>query len=355
MKKNLRNILTLALGFVTVLATAQTWDANSRTRVNMSGENDQFTTSQRTSMGVNWGGDGWGIAVSGNANVDHLGTSPVTMNWNEATMTADLMGFASVTIGRQALNYGSGALIGSNDWGQNPNTRDGGLFTFGLDMVDLDLGYYRNQADVEDSEANDAYFINAAKGDGAWNANLFMYSDSDDNKAMGLDLGYSLMDGALDLAVSYNTASDDDDATDDMDMMSLGATYNVNDDLSIGFSRAAYGDGGYSLDNTNMGTGTTESSWNSHGNMGYLNPKDVAMTLSLSYDMGDFSMSIGGTRVSNEDAAEGTDDREVNEASLSYSMNDNCSLGIKYASDSDDYDGDGEDDRYMWMTLSVTP
>jgi len=52
MKKNLRNILTLALGFVTVIATAQSWDADSRTRVDMGGDNDQFTTDQRTSLGV---------------------------------------------------------------------------------------------------------------------------------------------------------------------------------------------------------------------------------------------------------------------------------------------------------------
>ena len=42
MKKNLRNILTLALGFVTVIATAQSWDADSRTRVDMGGDNDSL-------------------------------------------------------------------------------------------------------------------------------------------------------------------------------------------------------------------------------------------------------------------------------------------------------------------------
>lgn len=78
MKKNLRNILTLALGFVTVIATAQSWDADSRTRVDMGGDNDQFTTDQRTSLGVSWGGNGWGINVSANHNYD-LGTDGSSM------------------------------------------------------------------------------------------------------------------------------------------------------------------------------------------------------------------------------------------------------------------------------------
>ena len=47
------------------------------------------------------------------------------MSWNEAYATTDLMGYASVAVGRQALDYGSGAIMGSNDWASNPNTHDG--------------------------------------------------------------------------------------------------------------------------------------------------------------------------------------------------------------------------------------
>ena len=143
MKKNLRNILTLALGFVTVIATAQSWDADSRTRVDMGGDNDQFTTDQRTSLGVSWGGNGWGINVSANHNYD-LGTAGSSMSWNEAYATTDLMGYASVAVGRQALDYGSGSIMGSNDWGSNPNTHDGGVFSIANDMLGLDLGVYKN-------------------------------------------------------------------------------------------------------------------------------------------------------------------------------------------------------------------
>ena len=145
MKKNLRNILTLALGFLTIFATAQSWDADSRTRVDMGGDDDQFTTDQRTSLGVNWGGDGWGINVSGTHNYTLTEDgSTGEMTWNEASATTDLMGYATVAVGRQALDYGSGAVMGSNGWGKTPNTHDGGVFAIANDMLGLDLGVYKN-------------------------------------------------------------------------------------------------------------------------------------------------------------------------------------------------------------------
>ena len=173
MKKNLRNILTLALGFVTIFATAQSWDADSRTRVDMGGDNDQFTTDQRTSLGVSWGGNGWGINVSANHNYD-LGTDGSSMSWNEAYATTDLMGYASVAVGRQALDYGSGSVMGSNDWGSNPNTHDGGVFSIANDMLGLDLGMYKNNAGDGVDEGTTDYFVNASKSDGrpSWKIKL---------------------------------------------------------------------------------------------------------------------------------------------------------------------------------------
>ena len=235
MKKNLRIFLTLALGFVTVIATAQTWDANSRTRVDMGGDNDQFTTDQRTSLGVSWGGNGWGINVSANHNYD-LGTGGSSMSWNEANATTDLMGWATVTVGRQALDYGSGALIGSNDWAANPNTWDGGVFAIDNDMLGLDLGVYKNNAGDGIDEGTTNYFVNASKSDGDWSMNLLYMSNEDESTAMGLDIGYAMMGGDLDLDVSYNTASGWA-GEEDEDMMSIGATYNVNDDMSVSYGQ----------------------------------------------------------------------------------------------------------------------
>ena len=291
MKKNLRNILTLALGFATIFATAQSWDADSRTRVDMGGDNDQFTTDQRTSLGVSWGGNGWGINVSANHNYD-LGTDGSSMSWNEAYATTDLMGYASVAVGRQALDYGSGSVMGSNDWGANPNTRDGGVFSIANDMLGLDLGVYKNNAGDGVDEGTTNYFVNASKSDGDWSVYLTYISMGNEDNAMGLDFGYAMMGGDLDLDISYNTASGWA-GEDDEDMMSIGATYNVNADMSVSATRTTYGEGGFDMDGSNVG------GWASHGNMGYLGANDEDMAFGVSYAMGDFSLGLTMHKVTN--------------------------------------------------------
>ena len=341
MKKNLRNILTLALGFVTVIATAQSWDADSRTRVDMGGDNDQFTTEQRTSLGVSWGGNGWGINVSANHNYD-LGTDGSSMSWNEAYATTDLMGYASVAVGRQALDYGSGSIMGSNDWGSNPNTHDGGVFSIANDMLGLDVGLYKSNSGGADDEGTSNYFVNASKSDGDWSMNLLYLSNEDESTAMGLDIGYAMMGGDLDLDVSYNTASGWA-GEEDEDMMSIGATYNVNDDMSVSATRTTYGEGGFDMDGSNVG------GWASHGNMGYLGANDEDMAFGVSYAMGDYSLGLTMHNVTNTEDENA--ERSVTEANFDYNMSDNANVGIKYATD----DASGEDVKYMWLTLSVTP
>ena len=341
MKKNLRNILTLALGFVTIFATAQSWDADSRTRVDMGGDNDQFTTDQRTSLGVSWGGNGWGINVSANHNYD-LGTDGSSMSWNEAYATTDLMGYASVAVGRQALDYGSGSVMGSNDWGSNPNTHDGGVFSIANDMLGLDVGLYKSNAGDGVDEGTTNYFVNASKSDGDWSMNLLYMSNEDESTAMGLDIGYAMMGGDLDLDISYNTASGWA-GEDDEDMMSIGATYNVNDDMSVSATRTTYGEGGFDMDGSNVG------GWASHGNMGYLGANDEDMAFGVSYAMGDFTLGLTMHNVTNTEDEDA--ERNVTEANFDYNMSDNANVGIKYATD----DASGEDVKYMWLTLSVTP
>ena len=339
MKKNLRNILTLALGFVTIVATAQTWDAGSRSRVDMGGDNDRFDAEQRTSLGVNWGGDGWGINVSGNLNMGTDGNNG--MSWNEAYATTDIMGYASLSAGRQALEYGSGAIMGANDWAANPNTVDAGVFAINNDMMDLDLGVSMYNSGVAGEETTSNYFINAAKADGDWNVNLLYMSNSDESTAMGLDFGYAMMGGDLDLAVSYNTAS----GAVDEDMMSLGATYNVNESMSVSATRTTYGENGFNMDGSNMGD---VDSWNTHGNMGYLSANDEDLAFGVSYGMGYFNLGVTMHKVTNDANA----DRSVTEANLSYTMSDNANLGLKYATDDN---GTDTETKYMWLTLSVNP
>ena len=353
MKKNLRNILTLALGFVTIIATAQTWDADSRTRVDMGGDNDQFTTEQRISLGASWGGDGWGINLGTVSNYALEGGTGMALDLlmvTEAYATTDLMGFATVAVGRQALEYGSGRLIGANDWSAYPNTRDGGVFTINNDMMDLDFGLYNDQADSVGSEGETDYFINVSKSDGDWSVNLTYISNANESNAMGLDFGYAMMGGDLDLAVSYNTASDGVEGSEDMDMMSLGATYNVNDNMSISATRSTSGDGGFGWGGSNYGSGTAAANWADYGNMGNLSANDEDLAVAVSYAMGDFSIGIGMHKVTNTEADDY--ERNVTEANLSYTMSDNANVGIKYATDN----AGGDDDvKYMWLTLSVSP
>ncbi len=344
MKKNLRNFLTLALGFLTIIATAQTWDAGSRTRVDMGGDNDQFQTEQRTSLGVSWGGDGWGINVSGIHNYD-LDESASSMDWNEAYATTDLMGFASVSVGRQAHEYGGGQLIGANDWGSAPQTRDGGLFSIDNNMMDLDLGMYRDNDGGDSTETTSDYFINVSKSDGDWSVNLTYISNSNEDNAMGLDFGYAMMGGDLDLAVSYNTATV---GATDMDYMSIGGTYNVNDDMSISATRTTCGETDWNMAGSNYGDGA--ASWGTHGNMGSLDANEEDMAFGVSYAMGDFTLGLGMHKIT--DTEDDAYERNVTEANLGYTMSDNANVGIKYATDNN---GTDTDTKYMWLTLSVNP
>tara|TARA_B100000902_G_scaffold137256_1_gene135515 strand:- start:53439 stop:54476 length:1038 start_codon:yes stop_codon:yes gene_type:complete len=343
MKKNLRNILTIALGFVTVIATAQSWDADSRTRVNMSGDNDQFTTEQRTTLDANWGGNGWSINVNANHNMD-LGQNnrDGVLNVVEANASTDLMGFASVTVGRQTLEYGSGAIIGANDWGRTPNALDGGLFNLDLDMMDVEVGYYRDNQGNEDEEDHTSMLINASKSDGDWSINLLYvsneYNDGTDENAMGLDLGYAMMGGDLDLAVSYNSGTTTDG--DDIDMMSIGATYVVSEGITLNAARTTYGENGFG---SNIGNYGGDDSWNTHGNMGYLGADDEMNSYGVSYASGDFNLGVTMHNITNAENEEY--ERDVTEANFGYSLGDNSNVGIKYAED-------GED-KYTWLTLSI--
>ena len=50
------------------------------------------------------------------------------------------MDFASVTAGRMALNFGSGRILGDNDWvNGNGNTWDGFLIGLNNDFADVPL------------------------------------------------------------------------------------------------------------------------------------------------------------------------------------------------------------------------
>ena len=364
MKKNLRNILALSLGLMTTIASAQDWNVDSRTRANMHGEDGMMLTEQRATLGATWGGSDWGIHVSSDVNF-FLGSAIVDEDGNdtrpsmaiyEAYASTDLMGYASLTVGRQALDFGSGAILSSNQFGTR-TTQDGMLFGLDLDMADITLGYANvNFGFGDEFETKGTNMIlNASKAEGDWSANLLYVKSSltemgveyEDFTAMGLDLSYAMMGGDLGLDVSYNTNSGDQiDAKEDM--MSLGATYQVNESMSVTANQTTYGENGFDLNGTNMAAG-----W-SGGNMGYLGADDKDLNVGITYNMGDFNLGATMHMITNEgdDAADADYERNVTNLSLGYTMSDNANLSLQYASDEL---GEADADKYMWITLNIRP
>jgi hypothetical protein len=162
---------------------------------------------------------------------------------------------------------------------------------------------------------------------------------------MGLDLGYAMMDGALNLAVSYNTASD---GTTDQDMTSLGATYNVNESMSISATQSTYGENAFA-GGGNYGAYGTDS-WMSHGNMGYLGDNQKDLAIGGTYAMGDFNLGVTMHTVTNDE--DDTYERSATDISIGYTMSANAGLAVKYVTDNN---GTDTDTKYTWLTLTITP
>jgi hypothetical protein len=338
MKKNLRNILALSLGLMTTVAFAQDWNADSRTRIDMSGDNDKKSTTQRATVGATWGGSDWGIHLSSDVNYT-LGTengAEVMAEVYEAYASTDIMGYASLTAGRQAINNGSGALMSSNDWSANRTTWDGMTFGLNLDMADVTVGYARRNSGIENEEDNGNMWLNAGGEFSGWNVNvLYMTDEATDNAASGIDISGDLMGATV-------SASMNRDFTDG-EMNMLGVSYAVNDDMSVHGSYTTYGDSAFSMAGTNM-----DGSWESTGSMGYLGANDEDMSLGITYKMS--GISLGATMHQITDSEDENYERDVMEISLGYSLNDNANLSLKYATDAT---GDADEMKYMWMTLNV--
>lgn len=334
MKKNLRLTLALALGMATT-TFAQDWSVDSRTRVNMSGDNDQFTTEQRARVGMTFGGDDWAVHASTNATYELGVTGSFNAEVYEAYATANVMGYADVTIGRQALEFGSGAIIGANQWSAAGQTMDAATFSYDSDMADLSFVVAkRNDGAGYDGSS---WAVNAAKEMGGIGFNV-LYTSGTVNEtnvtAMGVDATYSVM--GADLSLSYNS-NGGDLAADDENMMVIGASYGVSDDLTVRAARTTYGEDGFSSAHGNIG------GWLTHGNMGFLNAGDEDMAFGGDYNMGDFTIGATMHTVTNE--ADAAFERNVTEFNLGYTMGDNTSFGLKYADDADV--------KYMWATLSI--
>jgi hypothetical protein len=302
----------------------------------MSGDNDMTITNQRATIGATWGGSDWGIHVSSDVNYmlsNQAATGELGMEIYEAYASTDLMGYASLTAGRQAINNGSGALMSTNDWGTNRTTWDGMTFGLNLDAADVTIGYANMNAGGEGDEDNGNMWLNAGGEFSGWNVNLLYMTNTvngeDSDAATGLDISGEV--GGAGVSASMNTDFDGDE------MRVLGLTYAVNDDMGVNVSQTVYGDdGGFNMAGTNM-----DGSWNSTGNLGYLNGGDEMLSYGLTYNMN--GIALGATMHNVTDSNE--EERDITEISLGYSLNDNSGLSLKMVDDNDT--------KYMWLTLNV--
>ena len=346
MKKNLRNVLVLALGLMTTVSFAQDWNVDSRTRIDMSGDQGAKSTDQRATLGATWGGSDWGIHVSTDLNYtlsNQAATGELGMDIYEAHASTNLFGMADMTIGRQALSYGSGALMSGRDWSANRTTWDGLIFDLGLsDIADITVGYASMNTgcincDTDSSATTDDIgnmHVNIAGEFSGWSVNvLYMTQTATDDAATGIDISGDLMGATISASMNTDFGGNE--------MTSYGLAYAVNDDMSVSVGMSSYGDDdGFSMAGTDMSGGD----W-SNGQLGYLGANAEDLSYGLSYNMGGISLSATMHNIT--DAQDDTVERSVTQIGIGYALGDNANLGISYATD--------DDAKYTWITLNVTP
>ena len=351
MKKNLRIVLALTLGLATT-AHAQDWSVDSRTRVNST--EDATMTEQRVRTAVDFGGEAVSAHVEFNtaATLGKYAADQLHFDVRQAHATTNVMDFASLTAGRMALDFGNGRIMGTRDWDQKDlgSTFDGFLVGINNDFADLHVGYAASK-DTTHAVLTNGYegttmFINAARDMDNMSFNLFYMSSKDDinsvdNTAMGLDASYAMGNG-VNLTLGYYTM---DDGTEggEMDLTSLGAHYEVNDGLTVHAGYDMYGENGFYSDKGSFGdmqgSGMMYSSF-----AGF---EGTDMSFGGSYAMGDFTLGATMHNVTSEDEVV---EYAVTDISLGYTLSDNSSVKVNYATS--DQDADNEFTK-TWISLHI--
>jgi len=324
MKKNLQKVLVLALGLTTTMVTAQDVSINSDTRINQ----DDKSANQRLTVGASWGGSDWGIHASSDLSYD-VATGEVSNSYYEAYVSTDVMGFGTLTIGRQDLSFGSGTLISSNDWNITDRlTTSGADFSANFGGFDINVGTIGGI----DHENNENY-MNASGEFGGATFNVLMMNEGE-TSAHGYDLGYSLMGG--DLSLSYSMNSD----YSENEMTVMGASYQVFDNMSASYSMTSY-EGtegerfGSAYSNMNNGDWT-------NGTLGFQDNGSEVTAMGISYDLGGIDLGYTMYSISN-----GHTESDATSISLGYSLTDNASLSLTRMG--------GDDNEATWITISIRP
>ena len=315
MKKNLRNVLVLSLGLITTIASAQ-WSASSKSWIDNTNSDDRngFTRSTVTL-------DMSGVHISG----DHFWNTDGTTSQDlyEAYVSTDVMGFGTLTLGRQDLSFGSGVLISSGNWGANRYTTDGMDFSMSLGGININAG-------TMGGINTDMNYINASGEFAGVSINALMIDDND-VKSNAYDLGYSMMNG--DLNLSYTMADDGNNT----EMTRIGVSYNVFENLSAHGHMTTYdGDSDpgtpFNAPNSAMSDGFAQ------GVMPHLTNGLEALSYGISYDLGDiaFSYTMHTVSVTDDGGLPAADDYDLTDIKISYQLNDNCSIGYRAYKDQTD-------------------
>jgi len=348
MKKNLHFVLALTLGLATTVS-AQDWSVDSRTRVNST--EDATSTDQRVRTAVDFGGDAVSahVELNSTATLGRVAGEDFSLTVREAYATTNVMDFASLTAGRMALNFGSGRILGDNNWvNGNGNTWDGFLIGVNNDFADIHVGYAAtDMADMYD--ATTMYF-NVGKDMGAMAFNLLYVSTTNDDgpaagaeeTSMGLDASYA-MDNGANLSLGYYT---NDNNGVEMDLTTLGVSYAVNSDLTVMAGYDMYGENGFYLSTGSFGDGY--GSGMNYSAFDAARGECTDLSFGGSYAMGDFMIGATMHTISaDEDGA--FEDISVMDLSLGYTLSDNSSVTMNYAST----DESGDDETRTWISLNI--
>ena len=345
MKKNLHFVLALTLGLATTVS-AQDWSVDSRTRVNST--EDATSTDQRVRTAVDFGGDAVSahVELNSTATLGKVAGEDFSLTVREAYATTNVMDFASLTAGRMALNFGSGRILGDNNWvNGNGNTWDGFLIGVNNDFADVHVGY--STTDMTDVYDATMMYFNVGKDMGAMAFNLLYVDTKEDvsgseNTSMGLDATYA-MDNGANLSLGYYT---NDNNGVEMDLTALGVSYAVNSDLTVMAGYDMYGENGFYLSSGSFGDGY--GSGMNYSAFDADRGECTDLSFGGSYAMGDFMIGATMHTISaDEDGA--FEDVSVMDLSVGYTLSDNSSVTMNYAST----DESGDDETRTWISLNI--
>lgn len=231
MKKQIKSILLISLALCANIVSSQDWHGNSRIRVINNIFSGDGETTSRNRIGLNWGGQDWGVTLTGNHT--YLLNASENMEKTriyEASLSTVLPFGLNLTGGRMALHYGDGRIIGNDNWGNNGRTHDGVVLGY-KGFVEIDVGL-----DAGNWAGDNWEYLYLSKSVYNWNFDGAYLDDEINNTATkGFAIDYIMMDDKLDLGIDYwnQTACRNCNEDGDASLIALSLDYKVGDNTTI--------------------------------------------------------------------------------------------------------------------------